>query len=93
MIPNLNNNMKGEKILYIFGLGGHAKVILSEIIGSKIFDKIIFVESNSYNKDNIVINNISYEVINSLDHLHKLYTDNSYGIIGIGSILKRISIV
>ena len=93
MIPNLNNNMKGEKILYIFGLGGHAKVILSEIIGSKIFDKIIFVESNSYNKDNIVINNMSYEVINSLDHLHKLYTDNSYGIIGIGSILKRISIV
>ena len=38
--------MKGEKILYIFGLGGHAKVILSEIIDSKIFDKIIFVESN-----------------------------------------------
>ena len=82
-----------EKILYIFGLGGHAKVILSETINSGIFNKIIFIESNNYYKDSIIINNINYKVINNLDDLHKLYTHDSYGIIGIGDISKRLSIV
>ena len=81
-----------EKILYIFGLGGHAKVILSEMIKSQIFDKAIFVESKNYNNNSVIINQIDYKVINNLDDLQKLYTHDSYGVIGIGDISKRISI-
>ena len=42
-----------KKILYIFGTGGHARVILSEILILDTYDEIIFVSPNNNNEDMI----------------------------------------
>ena len=78
-----------KQILYIFGSGGHARVILSEILEFKKFNQIIFVESDKHDKNQVIIDNIKYEVINNLNNLN---IEKSYGIIGIGDIAKRRSI-
>lgn len=77
-----------KKNLYIFGSGGHAKVILSEILLSYEYNKIIFF--NPYSSENkIIINNTSFEVINNITTIK---SENSCGIIGIGDLHKRISV-
>ena len=86
MIQNYN------KVLYIFGLGGHAKVILSEILVLGTYQEIIFIAPSNYSEVTIKINNVIYKVINNINDLSKLYNDNSYGVIGIGDISKRRNI-
>ena len=78
-----------KKKLYIFGSGGHAKVILSEILTSNRYNEIIFVNPNS-RRNEITINNTSFEVINNIT---AIISENSFGIIGIGDLHKRLSIV
>ena len=82
-----------KKILYIFGTGGHARVILSEILILDTYDEIIFVSPNNNNEDMIRINAHTYKVVNNTDELIKTYNEESYGIIGIGDISKRRNIV
>ncbi len=84
---------KDKKILYIFGTGGHARVILSEILILDTYEEIIFVSPNHYDEDIIRINTHTYKVVNSTDDLIKIYNKDSYGIIGIGDISKRRNIV
>jgi sugar O-acyltransferase (sialic acid O-acetyltransferase NeuD family) len=86
MIQNYN------KVLYIFGLGGHAKVILSEILVLGTYQEIIFIAPSNYSEVTIKINTVIYKVINNINDLSKLYNDNSYGVIGIGDISKRRNI-
>jgi sugar O-acyltransferase (sialic acid O-acetyltransferase NeuD family) len=81
-----------KKKLYIFGIGGHSKVILSEVVNSEFFSSIIFIAPNDYKEDNILIDDIEYKVLNNLEDLRKAYDKNSCGVIGIGSIDKRIKI-
>ena len=79
--------------VFIFGVGGHARVLLSEI---SQFDKnklVIFVASSEYENHEITINNKNYPVINNYSDLETQYDDLSCGLVGIGSIEKRISIV
>ena len=79
--------------VFIFGVGGHARVLLSEI---SQFDKnklVIFVASSEYENHQITINNKNYPVINNYSDLETQYDDLSCGLVGIGSIEKRISIV
>ena len=79
--------------IFIFGIGGHSRVLLSELLLIDNCNSIIFIGPDD-NKDNsIKINNIDYSVINNLSELESLYDDESCGIVGIGSIEKRISIV
>ena len=61
--------------LFIFGLGGHAKVVLSEALLSDNYSDIIFFSEKSFTDDNISFDDISYRVINSLDTLKDLYND------------------
>lgn len=82
-----------NKVLYIFGLGGHAKVILSEILVLGTYQEIIFIAPKNYSKVTVKINNVIYKVINNINDLCKLYNDNSYGVMGIGDISKRRNIV
>jgi sugar O-acyltransferase (sialic acid O-acetyltransferase NeuD family) len=79
--------------LFIFGLGGHAKVILSEALLSDNYGNIIFISEKNFTDDHISFDNISYKVINSLDVLKDLYNDSSTGIVGIGEIKTRVKIV
>ena len=74
--------------LYIFGSGGHAKVILSEVLISNRYNEIIFVNPNS-RRNEIIINNTSFEVINNIT---TIIPENSFGIIGIGDLHTRLSI-
>ncbi len=79
--------------IFIFGIGGHSRVLLSELLLIDNCNSIIFIGPDD-NKDSLIkINNIDYNVINSLSELELLYDDESCGIVGIGSIEKRISIV
>ena len=48
-----------KKKLYIFGSGGHAKVILSEVLISNRYNEIIFVNPNS-RRNEIIITNTSF---------------------------------
>ena len=82
-----------SKTLYIFGIGGHARVILSELLISNTYNEVIFVASNGYSEDIIKINNNIYKVINNIDNLAKMYNKNSSGVIGLGDISKRRTIV
>ena len=61
-----------NKVLYIFGLGGHAKVILSEILLLGTYQEIIFIAPNNYSEVTIKINNCIYKVINNINDLHLL---------------------
>ena len=78
--------------IFIFGIGGHSRVILSELLLINKYKSIVFVAHDKYSDKSILINNSNYEVINNLSKLKDSYDDNSCGIIGIGSIEKRILI-
>jgi len=84
--------MKYNKI-FIFGIGGHSRVLLSELLLIDNCKSIIFVGPDHHNNTSIKVNNIDYSVINSLSELESLYDDKSCGIVGLGSIEKRVSIV
>lgn len=79
--------------VFIFGIGGHARVLLSEISQIDNNKLVIFVAPSDYENQEININNKSYPVINNYSDLETQYDDLSCGIVGIGSIEKRISIV
>ena len=79
--------------IFIFGIGGHSRVLLSELLLIDNCNSIIFIGPDDNKDSSIKINNIDYNVINSLSELESLYDDESCGIVGIGSIEKRISIV
>ena len=79
--------------VFIFGIGGHARVLLSEISQIDNNKSVIFVASSKYQNQKITINNKNYHVINNYSDLVSQYDDLSCGIVGIGSIEKRISIV
>ena len=78
--------------IFIFGIGGHSRVILSELLLISKYKSIVFVAHDKYPEKSILINNSNYEVINNLSKLKDSYDNNSCGIIGIGSIEKRILI-
>jgi sugar O-acyltransferase (sialic acid O-acetyltransferase NeuD family) len=79
--------------VFIFGIGGHARVLLSEILQIDNSILVIFVASSEYENQEITINNKSYPVINNYSDLETQYDDLSCGIVGIGAIEKRISVV
>ena len=79
--------------IFIFGIGGHSRVLLSELLLIDNCNSIIFIGPDDNKDSSIKINNIDYNVINSLSELESLYDEESCGIVGIGSIEKRISIV
>ncbi len=79
--------------LFIFGLGGHAKVVLSEALLSDNYSDIIFISEKNFTDDHISFDGILYRVINSLDTLKDIYNDSSAGIVGIGEIKTRLKIV
>tara|TARA_B110000444_G_scaffold251894_1_gene280417 strand:- start:2848 stop:3525 length:678 start_codon:yes stop_codon:yes gene_type:complete len=78
--------------IFIFGVGGHARVLLSELLLINKHNSIIFVAEPEYLSASIKINNVDYDVINDLNKLKNLYDEGSHGIIGIGSNRKRVSI-
>lgn len=78
--------------VFIFGVGGHARVLLSELLLLGNYQSIIFITPNTYENKSIIINKSSYSVINNISNLKTSYDKSSCGIIGIGSIEKRCSI-
>jgi acetyltransferase EpsM len=78
--------------IFIFGVGGHARVILSELLLLDDHKSIVFVANDDCLVDSITINDINYTVINNMSELKNLYDKGSCGIIGIGSIEKRMLI-
>ena len=78
--------------IFIFGVGGHARVILSELLLLDEHKSIVFVANDEYSVNSIKINDINYAVINSMSELKDSYDNDSCGIIGIGSIEKRMLI-
>jgi len=78
--------------IYIFGVGGHARVILSELLLINNHKSIIFIAESEQESATININRIDYQVINDLNELKYLYDEDSCGIIGIGSNIKRLLI-
>ena len=78
-----------KKIL-IIGVGGHAKVILSEIIQIKGNRIIGFIDE--FKKKNTIIEsykNKQYKVLGSIKDLKKIVDKNTFGIIGIGTNFNR----
>tara|TARA_Y100000996_G_scaffold408941_1_gene388828 strand:- start:247 stop:909 length:663 start_codon:yes stop_codon:yes gene_type:complete len=75
------------KNIIIFGSGGHAKVILSEILKYKNkYNFFGFVDSSKRNGQTIIkINKKNYKVIS----IKKNQTKNLYGVIGIGDNYLR----
>ena len=78
--------------IFIFGVGGHARVILSELLLLDRDQSIIFVTNDPHSLNSIKINHIDYTVINNINNLKESYDKDSCGIIGVGSIEKRILI-
>ena len=78
-----------KKIL-IIGVGGHAKVILSEIIQIKGNRIIGFIDE--FKKKNTIIEsykNKQYKVLGRIKDLKKIVDKNTFGIIGIGTNFNR----
>ena len=76
--------------IVIIGSGGHAKVILAEILQFKNKYKFYgFVDSSKRNGSLVIkINSQSYKTVN----LEKKKIKNLYGIIGVGDNYKRYKI-
>ena len=80
------------KKIIIFGTGGHAKVIFSEIVQLKNFKVLGFSDSISKKGKIIeIFKNKEYKNLGNLNHIKKY--KNIYGIIGVGHnfLRKKIS--
>ena len=76
--------------LYIYGAGGHAKVIAESAFGLKSFSKILFIDDNDHNK-NFISKNSNFSLISESELPNNL--DNSYAIVGIGDNKTRHEVV
>ena len=76
--------------IVIFGSGAHAKVVLSGIIQIKKYNAVGFIDER-VKKGTVIYtqNKKKYRVIGNIDDLKKIYNQNIYGIIGIGSNFLR----
>ena len=76
--------------LYIFGAGGHAKVVAESALGLKSFAKILFIDENDHNK-NFIFKNPNFSLIRESELPNNF--DNSYAIVGIGDNKTRHEVV
>ncbi len=76
--------------LYIYGAGGHAKVVAESALGLKSFSKIIFIDDNAKNI-NFIAKNHNCSLIRESELPNNL--DNSYAIVGIGDNKNRYDVV
>lgn len=74
-----------DKKVVIFGSGGHARSILTEILKDNEFKVLGFVDENKARGTLVELyDGVKYEVISDLGNLHEVIDENTYGVIGVG---------
>ena len=81
-----------KKDIVIFGCGGHAKVVLAEIINDNVFNVVGFIDKSPIKKNFISFNSKKYSVFSDIQEI-SVYDSELLGIIAIGnnSIRERLS--
>ena len=81
-----------KKDIVIFGCGGHAKVVLAEIINDNVFNVVGFIDKSPIKKNFISFNSKKYHVFSDIQEI-SIDDNELFGIIAIGdnSLRERIS--
>lgn len=83
-----------DKKIVIFGSGGHARSILTEVLKDNEFKVLGFIDEDKPIGTPVdSYNNVTYEVISSLPMLSNVIDEYTYGIIGVGLNFLRQKIV
>ena len=81
------------KQIIIIGSGGHAQVVASEIIKSKKYELLGFIDKNLKNKIILKYKNINYKIIGTLKEINKLDISKIGFVYAIGDIGLRYRII
>lgn len=79
--------------IIIIGSGGHAQVVASEIIKSKKYELLGFIDKKVKRKKILKYKNINYSIIGQLNHLNKFNIKRVGFVCAIGNINLRYKII